>query len=117
MEADFILSAGYADFKRLYIINPQIEVTGDGTMTIEQPTLNIALRTALSQQASSRVGRGRLSNFLKDGNGRIVVPLKVIGPVENPAVDVNTRKLAETGLPPGAEKGFSSFFQRLFRAR
>ena len=117
MEADFILSAGYADFKRLYIINPQIEVTGDGTMTIEQPTLNIALRTALSQQASSRVGRGRLSSFLKDGNGRIVVPLKVIGPVENPVVDVNTRKLAETGLPPGAEKGFSSFFQRLFRAR
>ena len=117
MEADFILSGGYAEFTRLYIINPQIEVTGDGMMTIEQPTLNVTLRTALSQQASARVGRGRLTSLLKDGTGRIVVPLKVIGPVENPAVDVNSRKLVEAGLPQSAEKGFSSFFQRLFRSR
>jgi uncharacterized protein involved in outer membrane biogenesis len=117
MEADFIIGGGYAEFTRLYLINPQMEVTGDGTMTIEQPTLNVAINTALSPQASARAGRGKVTNFFKDQQGRLVVPLKVVGPVENPSVDLNTGKLAETGLPPNAEKGLSSFFKRLFRNR
>ena len=39
LEADFILGGGYAEFTRLYLINPQMEVSGHGTMTLEQPTL------------------------------------------------------------------------------
>jgi uncharacterized protein involved in outer membrane biogenesis len=117
MEADFIIGGGYAEFSRLYLINPQMEVTGGGTMTIEQPTLNLTVDTALSPQASTRAGRARVTTFLKDKQGRIVVPLKIVGPVENPSVDLNTGKLAETGLPQNAEKGFSSFFKRLFRSR
>ena len=117
MEADFIIGGGYAEFTRLYLINPQMEVTGDGTMTIEQPTLNVAISTALSPQASSRAGRGKVTTFFKDRQGRIVVPLKVAGPVENPSVDLDSSKLAATGLPQSAEKGFSGFFKRLFRSR
>jgi hypothetical protein len=117
MEADFIIGGGFAEFTRLHLINPQMEVAGDGTMTIERPTLNIAISTALSPQTSTRAGRGRVTTFFKDGNGRIVVPLRVVGPVENPSVDLDTRKIAETGLPQNAEKGFSSFFKRLFRGR
>ncbi len=117
MEADFIIGGGYAEFTRLYLINPQMEVTGGGTMTIEQPTLNLNVDTALSPQASARAGRSRTTTFFKDKQGRIVVPLKVVGPVENPSVDLNAGKLAETGLPQNAEKGFSSFFKRLFRNR
>jgi uncharacterized protein involved in outer membrane biogenesis len=117
MEADFIIGGGFAEFTRLHLINPQMEVTGDGTMTIERPTLNVAISTALSPQASTRAGRGRVTTFFKDSNGRIVVPLRVVGPVENPSVDLDTRKIAETGLPQNAEKGFSSFFKRLFRGR
>ena len=117
MEADFIIGGGYAEFTRLYLINPQMEVTGSGTMTIEQPTLNVAIRTALSPQASSRAGRGRVTTYFKDKQGRIVVPLKVAGPVENPSVDLDAGKLAETGLPQSAEKGFSGFFKRLLRNR
>jgi hypothetical protein len=45
------------------------------------------------------------------------VPLRVVGPVENPSVDLNTAKLAATGLPQNAEKGLSSFFKQLFRSR
>jgi uncharacterized protein involved in outer membrane biogenesis len=117
MEADFIIGGGYAEFTRLYLINPQMEVNGDGTMTIEQPTLNVAVSTALSPQASARAGRGRMTSFFKDKQGRVVVPLKIAGPVENPSVDLNASKLAETGLPQNAEKGFSTFFKRLFRSR
>jgi hypothetical protein len=115
MEADFILRGGYAEFTRLYLLNPQLEVTGSGTMSLDQPTLDLAISTALSPQASARAGHGRASTFFKDKQGRIVVPLKINGPVENPSVNLNAEKLIKTGLPQNAEKGFSSFFQRLFR--
>lgn len=117
LEADFIIGGGYAEFTRLYLVNPQMEVTGDGTMTLEQPTLDLAISTALAPQASARAGRGRMTNFFKDKQGRIVVPLKVTGPVENPSVNLNSGKLAESGLPQNVEQGFSSFFKRLFRSR
>ena len=117
LEADFILGGGYAEFTRIYLVNPQLEVTGDGTMTLEQPTLDIAISTALSPQASERTGRGRTASFFKDNQGRVVVPLKVSGRLENPSVELNGAKLAETGLPANAEKSFGSFFKQLFRSR
>ncbi len=117
LEADFLIGGGYAEFTRLYLVNPQMEVTGNGTMTIEQPTLDMAISTALAPQASARAGRGRMTNFFKDKQGRIVVPLKVTGLVENPSVNLNTGKLAESGVPQNIEQGFSSFFKRLFRSR
>ena len=117
MEGDFTIAGGVTDFSRLYLVNPQMEVTGNGTMTLEQPTLNILLNTSLSPLASARTGRGRSASFLKDGQGRIVVPLKVTGPVENPTVNLNAEKLGESGLPKTLEKGFTSFFKNLFRGR
>jgi hypothetical protein len=117
MEAEFSIGGGYVDFSRLYLINPQMEVNGKGTMTIDQPTLNIALETALSSQASARAGRARATMFLKDNQGRVVVPLRVTGLVENPAVNLNSEKLAESALPKAVEKNFSSFFKNLFRGR
>ena len=116
LEADFVIGGGRAEFTRLYLVNPQMEVTGNGSMTIEQPTLNLAISTALVPQASARAGRARMTNFFKDQQGRIVVPLQVTGPVENPSVNVNAAKLAESGLPRNVEQGFSSFFKRLFRS-
>lgn len=117
MESDFTIGGGIADFSRLYLVNPQMEVTGNGTMTIEQPTLDIQLNTTLSRQASARTGRGRSATFLKDSQGRIVVPLKVTGPVENPTVNLNAEKLGESGMPKTLEKGFTSFFKNLFRGK
>ena len=117
MEADVIIGGGYAEFTRLYLVNPQLEVNGTGTMTLEQPTLDMALDTALSSQASARAGLPRAATFFKDRQGRVVVPLKVTGPVEKPAVNLNTEKLAGTALPQKVEKGVSSFFRQLFRGR
>ncbi len=117
LEADFILGGGYAEFTRLYLINPQLEVNGNGTMTLEQPSLDLALTTALAPQASARAARARVATFFRDKQGRVVVPLKVSGPVENPSVNLNAEKLAETGLPQNAEKGLGAFFKRLFRSR
>ena len=117
MEADFIIGGGFAEFTRLYLVNPQLQVDGYGTMTIEQPTLHMLLDTTLSPQASARAGRVRASNFFKDRQGRVVVPLKVTGPVENPSVNLNAQKVAETGLPQNIDKGFGSFFKQLFRNR
>jgi hypothetical protein len=115
MEADFIVGGGYAEFTRLYLLNPQMEVSGGGTMTIEQTILDVALSTALSPQVSARAGHGRMTSYFKDKQGRIVVPLRISGPVENPSVDLNSAKIAGAGLPQNVEKGFSSFFRRLLR--
>jgi len=117
LEADFTLDGGYAEFTRLYLVNPQIEVNGNGTMTLEQPNLDLALTTALAPQASARAARAKVATFFRDKQGRVVVPLKVSGPVENPSVNLNTEKLVETGVPQNAEKGLSAFFKRLFHSR
>jgi uncharacterized protein involved in outer membrane biogenesis len=112
LESHFILGGGYAEFTRLYLVNSLMEVTGDGSMTLEQPTFDVAIQTALSAQASARAGRGRGITSFKDDQGRIVVPLKVTGPVENPLVNLNV-----AALPRNADKNFSSLFQQLFRSR
>src|SRR5581483_4884044 len=68
LEADFILGGGYAEFTRLYLINPQLEVNGNGTMTLEQPSLDLALTTALAPQASAR-GARQSGDFLSRQTG------------------------------------------------
>ena len=117
LESDFTVAGGIANFSRVHMVNPQMEVDGSGTMTIDQPTLDMEIRTALAPQASARAGRARATNFLKDSQGRVVVPLKITGPVENPAVNLQAEKLFERGVPANVEKGFSSFFKGLFRSR
>ncbi len=117
LEADFTVHDGLADFSRVFLINPQMEVDGNGTLTLEQPTLSMELRTTLSAQTSARLGRGRAAAFFKDSQGRVVVPLKVSGPLENPAMNLHSEKLLESGVPKGAEKGLGSFFKGLFRGR
>jgi AsmA family/AsmA-like C-terminal region len=115
LRADFILAEGLADFKRLYLVNPQMEVNGNGTMTLERPWLDIALEAALSAQASVRAGKGRTATFFKDSRGRIVVPLTVTGPVQNPSMDLDSAKVLRRGSDQRIEKGLGSFFKQLFR--
>ena len=117
LETDFNLHDGLADFSRIYLINPQMEVDGSGTMNLDPPTLNLTLQTTLSARASARASRARAASYLKDKQGKITVPLRVTGPVDNPAVNVNSEKLAETAMPKSVEKGFSSFLKGLFRGR
>ncbi len=117
LEADFTVHDGLAEFSRVFLVNPQMEVDGNGTLTLEQPTLSMDLRTTLSAQASARAGRGRAAAIFKNSQGRVVVPLKVSGPLENPAVNLHTEKLVESGVPKSAEKGLGSFFKGLFRGR
>jgi len=117
LETEFTLAGGFADFRRIHLINPQMEANGGGTMTLNQPTLDMAIETALSGLALSRAGRGRTATFFKDSQGRIVVPLKITGPLENPAVDLDSEKLLKRGMGETTEKGLGSFFKQLFRRR
>ncbi|HLN87384.1 MAG TPA: AsmA family protein [Candidatus Limnocylindrales bacterium] len=117
LEAEFTVRDGLADFSRVFLVNPQLEVDGNGTLTLEQPTLSMDLRTTLSAQASAHAGRGRAAAFFKNSQGRLVVPLKVSGPLDNPAVNLNSEKLVESGIPKSAEKGIGSFFKGLFQGR
>ena len=115
LEAECTLRNGLADFKHIHLVNPQMEVTGGGTMTLDRPDLNLAIEAKLSAQASARAGRGRATTFFKDDHGRIVVPLKITGPVRNPSVSLDNEKMAQRGVTRSLEKSLGSFFKQLFR--
>jgi hypothetical protein len=66
---------------------------------------------------TGRTGKGKTVAFFKDSQGRIVVPLKITGPVENPAVNLDVEKLAQKGMTQSMEKSVGSFFKQLFRGR
>jgi hypothetical protein len=117
LETDFTVGGGLADISRIYLVNPQLEARGSGTLTLERPTVDVAISAALSPQASARAGRARATAHLKNSQGRVVVPLKIAGPMENPAVNLNSEKLVETGVPRSAEKNLSALFKGLFRDR
>lgn len=115
LEAEFTIENGFTDFKRVYLSNPQMEVNGAGTMTLDKPKLDFAIETALSAQASARASGAKAANFFKDRRGRIVVPLKITGPVDSPAVDLDSDKLAQRGVPRSFERTFSSLLSQLLR--
>ena len=115
LEVDFTVADGSADFKRIYLVNPQLEARGAGTMTLDQPSLNLAVETTLSAQASARATRGKAMTFFQDSQGRIVVPLKITGPVQSPSVNLDTEKLSEKGMTRSLGKSFGAFFKQFFR--
>jgi hypothetical protein len=117
LEGDFTINDGFANFKRLYMVNPQLEVTGEGTMTLNRPVLDMRLDAALSSAASARAGRTRSVAFLKDSRGRVVVPLKITGRLENPAVNLDSEKALARGIGSRTEKRLGSFFKNFFRGK
>jgi AsmA protein len=117
LESEFVIGGGVADFKRLYLVNPQLEVTGHGIMTLNRPVLDMRLDAALSSAASARSGRGRAAASFKDSRGRVVVPLKITGRVESPSVNLDSEKALQRGVGGNVEKGLGSFFKNFFRRK
>jgi hypothetical protein len=117
LEGEFTIGDGRVDFKRLYLVNPQMEVNGQGTMTLNRPVLDMRFDAALSSAATAQSGGGRTIAFLKDSRGRLVVPLKITGRVENPSVNLDSEKALARGLGGRAEKGLGLFFKNFFRSR
>ena len=115
LETEFSLSDGIVDFKRIHLVNPQLELKGAGTMTLAPQALDIGMDATLSPQASSNASRGRTSQLFKNQRGQLVVPLTVTGNAENPAVDLDSGKLAQRGATRSMEKSLGTFFRQLFR--
>ena len=115
LDTEFILSDGVVEFKRIYLVNPQVELKGGGTMTLARQALNIGMDATLSPQASSKASRGRTSQLFKNRRGQLVVPLTVTGNAQNPTVDLDSGKLAQRGATRSMEKSLGNFFRQLFR--
>ena len=115
LETEFTLGNGVVDFKRIYMANPQLELNGGGTMTLSRQALNIDMDATLSPQASTKASRGRTGEFFKNQRGQLVVPLTVTGHAENPAVNIDSEKLAQRGATRSMEKNLGTFFRQLFR--
>jgi hypothetical protein len=115
LETEFIVADGAADFKRIYLVNPQMEVHGTGKMNLQRANLNIALDTVLSAETSARTLSSKSLGFFKDDQGRLVVPLRVTGPVDSPAVNLDSEKLAERGMSSSKRNNFGALFKQFFR--
>jgi uncharacterized protein involved in outer membrane biogenesis len=115
LESEFTIGNGSADFKRIYLTNPQMEVAGNGTLTLEQPTLDMAIETTLLVAPAGRLVRGGTAAIFKNSHGRPVVPLKITGPLESPAVNLDVAKIAQKGTFQAIEKRMGSAFKQLFK--
>ena len=115
LDTEFTLSNGIVDFKRIYLVNPHLELNGGGTMTLGHQALNIGMDATLSPQASSKASRGRTSSLFKNRRGQLVVPLTVTGLAQNPAVDLDSGKLARRGATQPMQKSLGTFFRQFFR--
>jgi uncharacterized protein involved in outer membrane biogenesis len=115
LDTEFTLGNGVVDFKRIYLVNPQLELNGGGTMTLARQALNIGMDATLSPHASSKASRGRTSELFKNQRGQLVVPLTVTGDAQNPAVNLDSGKLARRGATRSMEKSLGTFFRQLFR--
>jgi hypothetical protein len=115
LDTEFTLDNGVVDFKRIYLLNPQLELSGGGTMTLARQALNIGMDATLSPQASLKASRGRTSELFKNQRGQLVVPLTVTGDAQNPDVNIDSGKLARRGATRSMEKSLRTFFRQLFR--
>ncbi len=91
-----------AEFKRLKVNDSR---AFEGTLVGR--TL---LRFSLGGKAPlTRSLRGNVATFFKDNQERIVVPLKITGPVKRPSVSLDRRKVIK--------KGVGQLFERFFKWR
>jgi len=109
LEAEFGLGGGIAEIQRLFLSSPLMEATGGGKMSLPSPSLDVGIEVALAPELSARAGSGKAIAFFKDSQGRIVVPLKIRGPIREPSVSLDSSKLIK--------KGIGQFFERFFRGR
>jgi len=118
LETEFGIAGGIADFKRIHLLSPVMEAEGGGKMNLEPQTLDMAIEAALAPEVSARAGSGKAQTFLKDKQGRIVVPLKVTGPAKGPSVNVDSQKLVTKGLGQMLEeRGKGTPLDRLFKKK
>lgn len=109
LEAQFGLGGGIAEIQRLFLSNPLMEASGGGKIVLASLSSDVGLEVALAPEVSSRAGSGRAATFFKDSQGRIVVPLKITGPVREPSVSLDSSKLIK--------KGIGQLLERFFRGR
>lgn len=109
LETEFKLAGGVADIQRLFLASPLLEATGSGRMTLASPSLDLRIETALDPEISARAGSGKAATFFKDSQGRIVVPLRIKGPVHGPSVSLDSSKVMK--------KGIGRLFERFFKSR
>lgn len=109
LEAEFRLGGGIGDIQRLFLSSPLMEAVGGGKMSLAAPSLDLGIEVALAPDVSARVGGGKAVTFFKDSQGRIVVPLKITGPISTPSVSLDTSKVIQ--------KGIGQFFERFFKRK
>jgi AsmA protein len=117
LESDFTLAGGSADFKRIYLQSPVMEAQGGGKMNLAAETLDLGIEAALAPGVSARMASAKATTFFKDSQGRVVVPLKITGPVKSPSVNLDSEKSVKKGFGEMPEKSQGAGFEPLFKKK
>jgi uncharacterized protein involved in outer membrane biogenesis len=99
LTGEFSVEHGAAALKNLLLLSPLLEAKGGGTLRIDAgpPSLDLRVSAAVAPEISARAGRGKLVGLLKDDQGRIVVPLRIRGPLHSPSVSPETTQILRRG--------------------
>ncbi|HEY2989416.1 MAG TPA: AsmA-like C-terminal region-containing protein [Candidatus Binatia bacterium] len=118
LETDFTLADGIADFKRIFMESPVMQAQGGGKMDLDPPTLNLAIEAARAPNVAARINVGNTTTLFKDGQGRVVVPLKITGPAKSPSVNLDNEKLMQKGFGQMLEqRGKGSVLEQFFNRK
>jgi len=109
LETDFTLASGVTNIQRFYLRSPSLEVSGSGMLILASPSVDLSIEVMLAPSISTRTGGGKMTTFFKDKQGRIVLPLKVKGPIKGPSVSLDGSRLIKRGI--------GQIFERFFKEK
>jgi uncharacterized protein involved in outer membrane biogenesis len=102
---DFTLGGAVAELSRIGLESPIMDARGRGRLFIETQTVDVTLQAALTPAVSARLVSARRATFATDGRGRMLVPLRISGPVARPGVNIEAPKVIarrSAPVPPPA---------------
>ena len=110
---EFTLADNILETPVIRLLSPSVQVTGQGSLSLEQNTLDHDMMLALSQEVLAQVPAPLLRAFSQREDGFYTLEFRLWGPLDSPRTDIQqkiTRGAAEGLLEKGLEG-----LQNLFR--
>jgi hypothetical protein len=98
---DFTLGGGLVELNRIGLESPIMDARGRGRLFLATQTIAMTLQAALTPAVAARLASVRRPPFASDARGRMMVPLRISGPIAHPAVNIDAPKaIARCTAPP-----------------
>ncbi len=113
---DLEIKDGKLFAKNVILLSESMEVNAWGNMTFEG-ILDFSVQAVLSEKLSALTGSSDIATYMKDSNGRTVLPLKIKGPVDDPLFSLDKSQLKKSVGKKLEEKAKDLIFNKLFKKK